>query len=114
MDGGLAHVQERMIAYCAQDRGYRVLQVMTPQQAARSYARIEYKAQLYAAQYTSNNVLEHRLEMGRHTRSLRHAIYLFLRSAYGLILRKFPNSRRWLRPAKDRAVAFLLGSAGPE
>ncbi|MDX5402064.1 MAG: hypothetical protein LPK02_06825, partial [Rhodobacterales bacterium] len=43
VDGGLAHVQERLIGYAVQGSGYRVLSVMSPEQAARNYARLEYK-----------------------------------------------------------------------
>ena len=43
VDGGLAHVQERLIGYAVQDQHYRVLTVMTPRLAARYYAKLEYK-----------------------------------------------------------------------
>jgi lipopolysaccharide biosynthesis protein len=44
-DGGLAHVQERLICYCAQQQGFRTLAVMSAGQAARNYLKLEYKHQ---------------------------------------------------------------------
>jgi lipopolysaccharide biosynthesis protein len=49
IDGGLAHVQERLICYCAQDQGFRTLAVMSAAQAARSYLKLEYKHQLLSS-----------------------------------------------------------------
>ena len=43
VDGGLAHVLERLICYVAQDCRYLTYQVMCPDQAAYNYAWLEYK-----------------------------------------------------------------------
>lgn len=43
IDGGLAHVLERLIAYVAQDEGYLVQQIMSADQASFSYAMLEFK-----------------------------------------------------------------------
>jgi lipopolysaccharide biosynthesis protein len=45
VDGGLAHVQERMICYVAQDAGYTTQQIMSSHLAGWNYAMIEYKLQ---------------------------------------------------------------------
>jgi lipopolysaccharide biosynthesis protein len=49
IDGGLAHVQERLLCYCAQQQGYRTLAVMSAAQAARNYLKLEYKHQILSS-----------------------------------------------------------------
>jgi lipopolysaccharide biosynthesis protein len=44
-DGGLAHVQERLISYAAQAEGYLSQHIMSPKQAAYNYVWLEYKLQ---------------------------------------------------------------------
>lgn len=107
IDGGLAHVQERLIGYCVQHKGYRTLQVMNPKLAARNYARLEYKLQLFASYLGSNNVLDQKYELESTRSTVRVSIYRRLRLAYGEMLRRFPASRRYLRPFKNAAVAIL-------
>lgn len=107
IDGGLAHVQERLIAYAVQDRGYRTMQVMTPRLAGRYYGRLEYKAQMFAAAFASNNVMDQRIEVNARGRTLRGAIYRRLRESYGRVLQRWPQSRAMLRPFKNIAVTLL-------
>lgn len=107
IDGGLAHVQERLIAYAVQDRGYRTMQVMTPRMAGRYYGRLEYKAQMFAAAFASNNVMDQRIEVQAKGSTLRGAIYRRLRQNYGRMLQRWPQSRAMLRPFKTIAVAML-------
>ena len=45
VDGGLAHVLERMVCYVAQDAGYTTEQVINRDQAGWNYAMLEYKLQ---------------------------------------------------------------------
>ncbi|WP_050532393.1 rhamnan synthesis F family protein [Pseudaestuariivita atlantica] len=108
IDGGLAHVQERLIAYAVQDRGYRTVQMMTPDTAARNYGRLEYKAQLFASQFVSNNVLDQQVEMEVRGTTLRGTIYRRLRETYGKVLRRWPQSRNALKPFKNVAVTLLM------
>ena len=61
VDGGLAHVQERLIPYVVQDKGYRVISIMTPQSAARNYAKLEYKLQRIASHLPNANIM-HQLD----------------------------------------------------
>ncbi len=49
VDGGLAHVLERLICYVAQDARYTTQQVMNPQLAGWNYGVLEYKLQKLAA-----------------------------------------------------------------
>jgi rhamnosyltransferase len=49
VDGGLAHVLERLIAYTAQDAGFMTRHVMCLHQAAHNYTWLEYKLQKLAA-----------------------------------------------------------------
>ncbi len=107
IDGGLAHVQERLIAYAVQDRGYRTMQVMTPRMAGRYYGRLEYKAQMFAAAFASNNVMDQRIEVQAMGRTVRAGLYRRLREHYGRMLRRWPQSRAMLRPFKNLAVAML-------
>ncbi len=107
IDGGLAHVQERLINYCAQHRGYRTMQVMNPRMAARNYARLEYKLQMFASFMGSNNVLDQRYELESTRSTARVNAYRRLRLAYGEMLRRYPASRRYLRPFKDMAISLL-------
>jgi lipopolysaccharide biosynthesis protein len=45
VDGGLAHVQERLICYVAQDAGYTTQQIINSHLAGWNYAMMEYKLQ---------------------------------------------------------------------
>jgi lipopolysaccharide biosynthesis protein len=45
VDGGLAHAQERMICYVAQDAGYTIQQILSSHLAGWNYAMLEYKLQ---------------------------------------------------------------------
>lgn len=58
VDGGLAHVQERLIPYVVQNAGYRVVSIMNRRAAARNYAKLEYKLQRLASQIPTANVYE--------------------------------------------------------
>jgi rhamnosyltransferase len=55
-DGGLAHVQERLICYCAQSQGFRTLAVMSSGQAQRNYLKLEYKHQLLAGRFPVRSI----------------------------------------------------------
>jgi lipopolysaccharide biosynthesis protein len=49
VDGGLAHVQERLICYVAQDAGYTTQQITSSHLAGWNYAMLEYKLQKLSA-----------------------------------------------------------------
>jgi lipopolysaccharide biosynthesis protein len=49
IDGGLAHVLERMICYVAQDAGYTTQQILSTHLAGRNFAMLEYKLQKFSA-----------------------------------------------------------------
>ena len=113
IDGGLAHVQERLIGYAAQQRGFRILQAMAPGPAARGYARLEYKLQLLASQLATGNIWQQREQMrdlsgGR----LRFGIYRALVGLYGRIVTRYPAARTRLAPMAHW-VARMLGAGRP-
>ncbi|MEV8642692.1 rhamnan synthesis F family protein [Mesorhizobium ciceri] len=56
VDGGLAHLLERLMGYCAQSRHFRTLTICNRYAAARNYVKLEYKLQLLAAQLPSHNI----------------------------------------------------------
>ena len=49
VDGGLAHVLERLIGYTAQDAGYTTTQVLSEDQASLNYSMLEFKHQRLAS-----------------------------------------------------------------
>ncbi|MDP5365397.1 MAG: rhamnan synthesis F family protein [Paracoccaceae bacterium] len=110
VDGGLAHVQERLIGYVAQSGGFRVLQVMSPAQAARNYARLEYKMQLFAARLASHHLLDQMAQLDRLADTWPLRLHRRLAAAYGLIIRRFPAARSSLRPLA-RGISRLLAPA---
>ncbi len=107
IDGGLAHAQERMIGYVAQASGYRVLQIMSADLAARNYAKLEYKLQLFAARLASHHLLDQVAQLERGAITVRARTDRGLRRIYGWIIRRFPASRSLLRPMAMR-IALLL------
>lgn len=109
VDGGLAHVQERLIGYVAQSGGYRVLQVMSPELAARNYARLEYKMQLFAARLASHHLLEQQAQLDRLAATPAARLHGLLRAVYGRIIRRCPAARARLGPTA-RHVSRLLGA----
>jgi lipopolysaccharide biosynthesis protein len=98
IDGGLAHVQERLLCYVCIDRGYRILMAMTPQQAGRSYAKLEYKLQLLAARLASGNISIQRDQLDQLRVTTRSVLLRKLMEIYGSIVRRYPGARRTLRP----------------
>lgn len=66
VDGGLAHLQERLIGYACQSAGYRVVAAMNRHSAARNYVKLEYKAQLFAAHMPTANIYEQRDILQKH------------------------------------------------
>lgn len=109
VNGGLAHIQERLIGYCVQDAGYRTLQVMTPDMAARNYAKLEYKLQLLSSLLKSTNAYLQREELEHQRATFRIRTYNRLRSVYGRILERWPGSRRRLGGLRRLAQRVLLG-----
>ena len=57
VDGGLAHMQERLLGYVAQDAGYRVMSISNRRAAARNYVKLEYKLQLLASRLPYANIV---------------------------------------------------------
>ena len=107
IDGGLAHVQERLIGYVVQGSGYRTLSVMSPEQAARNYARLEYKLQLFASRLSSHHVLDQLAQLDRAADTLNARTDRSLRQLYGRIISRFPAARAVLKPL-SRYIAPLL------
>ncbi|MFT6451327.1 MAG: rhamnosyltransferase, partial [Halocynthiibacter sp.] len=108
IDGSLAHVQERLIGYAVQSAGYNTLQVMTPEQAARNYARLEYKFQLFAGQLASASVIDQHAQISQMNQPAKVRLYSKLASNYARITARFPTLRPLLRPVARRLTALLL------
>ncbi|MGH1330021.1 MAG: rhamnan synthesis F family protein [Paracoccaceae bacterium] len=108
IDGGLAHVQERLIGYAVQSAGYSILQVMTPENAARNYARLEYKFQLFAGQLASASVIDQYAQLRQMHRPAKVHLYAKLAAAYAQLTGRFPALRPFLRPVARKLTALLL------
>jgi rhamnosyltransferase len=104
VDGGLAHIQERLIAYVVQGRGYRVMSVMTPKYAARSYAKLEYKLQRLAALTISGNIFEQVRQLEISNATTKSRVFRWLQQRYGKMLVRSPGARHYLRPFKNFTV----------
>ena len=107
IDGGLAHVQERLIGYAVQGNGYRVLSVMSPELAARNYARLEYKMQLFAGRLASHHVLDQMAQLTRGSETMNARLDRKLRQIYGRIIARFPRARAYLKPLARRVAPLL-------
>jgi rhamnosyltransferase len=107
VDGGLAHAQERLIGYCAQSAGYRVLSVMNPKSAARNYAKLEYKMQRLMSHLSSGNVVDQDRILSQARAAWRSKLFHFSFQFYGGIIRRWPTSRRWLSPVA-KSIRNLL------
>ena len=107
VDGGLAHVQERLIGYAVQGSGYRVLSVMSPELAARNYARLEYKMQLFASRLASHHVMDQMAQLNRGAETLNARTDRGLRLLYGRIIGRFPAARAILKPLARRIAPML-------
>lgn len=109
VDGGLAHVQERLIAYCAQHAGYRTLSVMTPDNAARNYAKLEYKMQLMASQLPHGGAVFDRAAVAPGDRRLFARAYDGLAPAYLKVVKRAPWVRTLMRPLFHFIERRILG-----
>ena len=107
VDGGLAHVQERLIGYVVQDKGYRTVSVMTQAMAGRYYAKLEYKMQMLASYLASGNVYLQRQQLETMAVQGRMRLYRRLQNSYGAMLRRFPGSRRFLRPLARHVQSLI-------
>jgi len=112
IDGGLAHVQERLIGYAVRDRGYRIVTAMTPTAAARNYAKLEYKLQRLSAEMPTGNILHQVDDLAAINRGARVRLFRQLRNLYGRLLIWRPALRDTLRPWRTAAVALLSPRTG--
>ncbi|MGB0412108.1 MAG: rhamnan synthesis F family protein [Pikeienuella sp.] len=111
VDGGLAHVQERLIAYCAQQAGYRTLSVMTPDNAARNYAKLEYKMQLLASQLPHGGAVFDRAMIAGKSQGVGARAYDSLAPMYFRAVKRAPWVRTLLRPFIHFIERHMLGRA---
>ena len=72
--------------------------LMTPAQAGRNYAKLEYKLQLLASRLASGNVQIQRDQLDQLRNSFRALLLRKLMEIYGKIVRRFPGARSTLRP----------------
>jgi len=109
IDGGLAHVLERMICYVAQDAGYVTQQILCTHLAGRNFAMLEYKlerlsAALPNADFTGQlYFLEHWKRLGYPSSetpaTIRGAFSNLWLSTRRSIAHRFPVTSKLLRPA---------------
>lgn len=96
VDGGLAHVMERLIAYCALDAGYIVNYISTIESMQRNYVKLEYKHQEIMSYMSNDDVMYQ-----RHLLSIIKNEYCDLwgvinaARSYGDELQHIKSSRMW-------------------
>jgi rhamnosyltransferase len=108
IDGGLAHVLERMICYVAQDAGYSTQQILSAHLAGRNFAMLEYKLQKFSATLPNADFtgqfyfLDHWRRLGYPTSmtpaTMRNAFSNLLQSARRSLAYRFPGVSKFLRP----------------
>jgi lipopolysaccharide biosynthesis protein len=116
VDGGLAHVLERLICYVAQDAGYTTQQIISSHLAAWNFAMLEYKLQKFSAalpncdfngQYsfldnmklTDHNAAETAApEMRKQVPTVKQALGNLALSAKRSVAHRAPGAFRVLRP----------------
>ena len=107
IDGGLAHVLERMICYVAQDAGYTTQQILCTHLANRNFAMLEYKLQKFSAALPNADFtgqfyfLDHWRRLGyptsAHPMTTRKAFINLLQSARRSVAYRFPGVSKSLR-----------------
>ena len=80
---------------------------MTPQLAARNYARLEYKMQLFAGRLASHHVLDQMAQLTRGSETMNARLDRKLRQIYGRIIARFPRARAYLKPLARRVAPLL-------
>ena len=108
IDGGLAHVLERMICYVAQDAGYTTQQILSAHLASRNFAMLEYKLQKFSAALPNADFtgqlyfLDHWRRLGYPTSAtpmtIRNAFSNLLQSTRRSVAHRFPGMSKFLRP----------------
>jgi lipopolysaccharide biosynthesis protein len=108
IDGGLAHVLERMICYVAQDAGYTTQQILSAHLAGRNFAMLEYKLQKFSAALPNADFigqfyfLDHWRRLGYPTSAtpatMRNAFSNLMQSTRRSIAHRFPGVSKFLRP----------------
>jgi lipopolysaccharide biosynthesis protein len=108
IDGGLAHVLERMICYVAQDAGYTTQQILSTHLAGRNFAMLEYKLQKFSAALPNADFtgqlyfLDHWRRLGYPTSAtpitMRNAFSNLLQSTRRSVAHRFPGMSKFLRP----------------
>ncbi|MFP1631687.1 rhamnan synthesis F family protein [Zhengella sp. ZM62] len=108
VDGGLAHVQERLIPYVVQNAGYRVVSIMNRHAAARNYAKLEYKLQRLASQIPTANVHEQFVYLQNSQRPGTRTWLEFLTPLYQKHVMTRPGLLRIVRPFAQGVRRRLL------
>jgi rhamnosyltransferase len=108
IDGGLAHVLERMICYVAQDEGYITQQILSSHLASRNFAMLEYKVEKLSAALPNADFtgqfyfLDHWRRLGYPASptpdTMRDAFTNLLRSTRRSVEHRFPGISKMLRP----------------
>jgi rhamnosyltransferase len=111
VDGGLAHLLERLMGYCAQSRRYRVITIASARQLARAYAKLEYKYQLLSALMPTGNIAGQQRYLDTKLKGMpvRARTYTFAENFYAKHIVRNPALLKMFRPLALQIKAFLIG-----
>lgn len=98
-DGGLAHVQERLICYVAQDAGYATEQIISLHMASWNYVVMEYKLQKIGAMFPVGGFQEQlKILSVMNYSSVKGAFYQFILASKRSFKHRCPFLFKILRP----------------
>ncbi|MEO7433408.1 MAG: rhamnan synthesis F family protein [Dokdonella sp.] len=115
-DMDLPHAIERLLTYCAQSEGYSTRCVFTARQAARNYAKLEYKMQLLSSCFRTGDIRSQVLQMiyGTEAEERAKAADTGVRVSFQRLVTALRNSLRFRIAQASRRVPTRLSAARRE
>lgn len=105
VDGGLAHVLERLIGYAAASSGYFYYCFMTTRSAEKNYSKLEFKYQSLMSQLPNGDVIYQTSNLASmRVQSLHGCIVMAVTILKGRIMTKYPRIGRLLKGPYKTAV----------